>query len=106
MLENFHEKCRGKGPSLSLFKVKHGPCVGGYTKAQWDDDADECDGEDDQAFLFNLTQRKHFPVKTPEVAIKRLAGWGPYFGEGELGAWDEPFNNNGNCTSMLDEQGY
>ena len=45
-------------------------------------------------------------MKKPEIAIKRIAEWGPYFGEGELGAWDEPFNSNGNGLSMPDEEGY
>lgn len=31
--KNFHERCDGKGPTLSLFKVLDGPCIGGYTKA-------------------------------------------------------------------------
>jgi hypothetical protein len=33
MLCNFHERCKGWGPTLSLFKVKYGPSIGGYTKA-------------------------------------------------------------------------
>jgi hypothetical protein len=64
------------------------------------------DGHDVEAFLFNLTRRKHFPVMDPAIAIKRVAEWGPYFGEGELGAWDEPFNSNLNGYSMPDGPGY
>ena len=30
----FHDRCDGKGPTISLFKLKHnGDCIGGYTSA-------------------------------------------------------------------------
>jgi hypothetical protein len=35
-----------------------------------------------------------------------VAKWGPYFGEGELGAWQEPFNETDYGLSMTYEQGY
>jgi hypothetical protein len=28
---DFHSRCDGKGPTISLFKVKDGDCIGGYT---------------------------------------------------------------------------
>jgi 2,3-bisphosphoglycerate-independent phosphoglycerate mutase len=33
MLKDFHDRCDNKGPTISLFKVKGGDCIGGYTKA-------------------------------------------------------------------------
>ncbi len=30
---DFHRKSDGKGPTISLFKIKDGDCVGGYTSA-------------------------------------------------------------------------
>lgn len=102
MLEDFHRECNGCGPTISLFKMENGTCIGGYTKAQWEKDPHDCDGFDTEAFLFNLTYRRHFPVKNPEKAIRRVAEWGPYFGDGELGAWDEPFNEYGMCLSIPD----
>ena len=30
---DFHSRADGKSPTLSLFKVKDGPCIGGYTEA-------------------------------------------------------------------------
>ena len=33
MFKDFHDRCDNKGPTVSLFKVKGGNCVGGYTKA-------------------------------------------------------------------------
>jgi hypothetical protein len=33
MVKEFHSRCDGKGPTISLFKVKDGDCIGGYTSA-------------------------------------------------------------------------
>jgi hypothetical protein len=34
MLKDFHSRCDGKRPTISLFKVKDtGECIGGYTNA-------------------------------------------------------------------------
>ena len=35
MIKDFHSRCDEKGPTLCLFKVKDGDCIGGYTNAQW-----------------------------------------------------------------------
>ena len=34
--EAFHSRCDGKGPTLTLFQIKDGDCIGGFTEAQWD----------------------------------------------------------------------
>jgi hypothetical protein len=31
--KDFHSRCDKKGPTISLFKVKDGDCIGGFTKA-------------------------------------------------------------------------
>ncbi len=33
MFKDFHSRCDNKGPTISLFKLKDGDCVGGYTTA-------------------------------------------------------------------------
>jgi hypothetical protein len=33
MYKDFHSRCDGKRPTISLFKVKDGDCIGGYTNA-------------------------------------------------------------------------
>ena len=86
--------------------MKEGPCIGGFTKASWEEDSYDIIANDKDAFLFNLTYRRQFPIKKPEAAIKRVPEWGPNFGEGELAAWDEPFNSPLNGVSMLDEGSY
>jgi len=31
--DDFHSRCDNKGPTISLFKVKDGDCIGGFTNA-------------------------------------------------------------------------
>jgi hypothetical protein len=40
------------------------------------------------------------------MAIRRVAEWGPYFGDGELGAYDEPFNSYCKGLSIPNEPVY
>ncbi len=40
------------------------------------------------------------------MAIRRCPEWGPYFGEGELGAVEDDFNEDEHCISMSEESGY
>lgn len=37
---DFHTRCDGKRPTISLFKIKDGDCIGGYTNAQWSSEGD------------------------------------------------------------------
>ena len=60
---------------------------------------------DGSAVVFNLTTRKHFPVKHQEEAIRCSANQGPGFGRGDL-ATEEPFNGNENCWSWTNQAAY
>ena len=31
--KDFHSRCDNKGPTISLYKIKDGDCVGGYTSS-------------------------------------------------------------------------
>ena len=31
--KDFHSRCGKKGPTISLFKIKDGDCIGGFTNA-------------------------------------------------------------------------
>ena len=105
---DFFRKCNGKQHTLTLFKILNGPCIGGYTKSKWIErpKLNERNGADPDAFLFNLTQRRHFPVKNPAFAIKNSEMWGPYFGNGELGADNDDFNEELACVSLTGESVY
>ncbi len=53
MSNNFHSLSDNKGPTLTLFKIKNGDCIGGYTSAKWESERKY--SSDSEAFLFNLT---------------------------------------------------
>ena len=79
---DFHSRCDNKAPTISLFKVKDGDCIGGYTTAQWHSD-DKYVGDMD-AMLFNLSCCRHFPTKKIGYGeIWCLRDYGPCFGAGE-----------------------
>lgn len=51
--KNFHDSCDNKRPTISLFKVKDGDCIGGYTNVEWS--SDEKYKSDSEAMIFNLS---------------------------------------------------
>ena len=56
MTEDFHRLSDGKGPTVSLFKVKDtGDCIGGFTNAQWSGPNETIEVADPGAVIFNLT---------------------------------------------------
>jgi len=57
--KDFHSRCDSKGRTVSLFQIKDGDCIGGYTSQCWDDSRKF--KADSSAFLFNLTRSRHFP---------------------------------------------
>jgi hypothetical protein len=36
MREDFHSRCIKRGPTISLFQILDGDCIGGFTSAEWD----------------------------------------------------------------------
>ena len=105
--KDFHDRCDNKGPTISLFKIKDGDCIGGYTNAQWSSDDDRV--VDSGAILFNLSQQRVFPNVKKGKAIKCDKETGPLFtggGDYELCAANEPFNGEGNCSSWANWAGY
>jgi hypothetical protein len=96
--KDFHSRCDGQGPTISLFKVKDGDCIGGYTSAYWSSE-NKLVGDSD-AMLFNLSYKRHFPnYRTgKEIDCSRYSG--PCFrgdDSSELGPANEPFNGDGKC---------
>ena len=51
--EDFHKRCDDKGPTICLFKIKDGDCIGGYTTVSWK--SYDFGRYDIDSFLFNLT---------------------------------------------------
>ena len=104
---DFHTKCDGKGPTITLLKMVDGACIGGFTSAQWSSPSEEYGVyvEDKSAVLFNLTTRTRFPVKNHSYAINCDKNYGPVFGQAELGT-KEPFNGTDKCYSLTNYPGY
>jgi hypothetical protein len=70
MKADFHRMSDGKGPTVSLFKIKENDqCVGGFTSASWTSPQDDTDVNDSTAMLFNLTTQSLFKCKNHDEAI-------------------------------------
>ena len=77
-LLDFHSRCDEKGPTICLFKIKDGDCIGGYTTAQWKSPPGVNSSRDKDAMLFNLSCCRHFPSKGESCwEIVCSSKWGP-----------------------------
>jgi BTB/POZ domain-containing protein KCTD9 len=52
--KDFHSKCDGKGPTLSLFSYGKNDIIGGFTMAQWSSPSVPEFKKDKSAFIFEL----------------------------------------------------
>ena len=104
--EDFHRMSDGKGATVSLYKLKeNGLCIGGFTSAYWGSPHSRTPVSDSTAMLFNLTTNKVFKCQDHSMAIECYKGYGPVFGNGELGTV-QPFNGNNQCWSYAEHSGY
>ena len=85
----FHERCDGKGPTLTLIRADEGDRIyvfGGYTGASWSSPARGTQIGCRDTFLFSVIGPgctvTRFPMKDVNcgIAIWCYAGWGPVFG--------------------------
>ena len=54
--KDFHSRCDGKRPTISLFKVRDsGDCIGGYTNISWSSPNPGKNYSDNDAILLNLS---------------------------------------------------
>ena len=83
---SFHLLCDNKGPTISLYKIKDGDCIGAFTNAEWQENLaeDEIFKSDKSAILFNLYQKRFFPIQCDKKALVSYSGYGPSFGDAEL----------------------
>lgn len=98
--EHFHYRCDNMLPTITLIKIKDGPCICGFTTAQWSspDVFGTIAVPDPFSILFNLTNRRFFPCIHPPQALSVGKHNGPCFGRGDL-CLSEPFNADGNGFS-------
>ena len=83
--KDFHSRCDNKGPTISLFKVKDGDAIGGYSKAQWESYPGKDVGDSD-AMLFNLSCQRHFPNRGTGRGMYCHTSYGPSYGGYDLEA--------------------
>ena len=107
MYADFHRMRDGKGPTVTLFKIKdNNNCIGGFTSAQWTSPEKATYVTDSTAMLYNLTTRCTFNSQKHDQAIYCYKDWGPIFGIHELRRLGEPFNKGKNCWSVVNHAGY
>jgi hypothetical protein len=68
------------GPTITLLQLENGLCIGGFTSENWESTEGFVYKDDNRAVVFNLTDRKAFPVKKYNTAIRCNKNNGPYFG--------------------------
>ena len=81
--ETFHKLCDNQGINLILIKSNEGFIIGGYTPLNWDSYTNDWK-EDNDTFLFNLTNNKIFRKKdklTNSIFCHKESGpWFPFIG--------------------------
>jgi hypothetical protein len=71
------------GPTLTIIKTTTGKIFGGFTKANWDSNANK---HDTSSFVFSVDKFTKYPVKTNfEAAIHTNPHYGPIFGGWAIG---------------------
>ena len=65
----FFQKCKNKGPTLSLIKTKNGKKFGGFTKMEWTDEKKNIILGDNDAFLFSLNNMEKYNILKSQYAI-------------------------------------
>ena len=77
--KDFHNKCDGKGATITLVESSKGKRFGGFTRISWNNNIKDY-MTDANAFLFNLDKNKKFKVIKPQYAIYGRDDYGPHFG--------------------------
>ena len=74
--ENFHSKCDGQSPTVSIFKTTKGDIFGGFTDKSWDNNSGVLNTNN--SFLFSLNIMKIYPGKNGgEITCN--PDFGPWF---------------------------
>jgi len=78
----FHQKCDGKGATITFIKTTNGKRIGGFTMIPWTN-AGGTYKEDPEAFIFSLDATQKFvQYRYSNNAVYHNSGYGPTFGGG------------------------
>ena len=80
--EDFHSKCDGKGPTVTVAKLSNGKLIGGYAGVSWASSGGFTNSL--TSFLFSLTNDLQYNLKSGEEEYAQFhrSGYGPTFGHG------------------------
>lgn len=87
----FHINVGNKRPTVSLIKLRNGQVIGGYTSQSWNGNGFK---EDKDAFIFNLSKERMYPVREPTQAIYCDEKYGVVFGKGDILITDNECTSN------------
>lgn len=77
----FHNKCNGKGATITFIKTNDGKRIGGFTEVSWA--SSNSYKADSKAFIFSLdTSQKFVQWRNFNCAIYDYSSYGPTFGNG------------------------
>ena len=85
--KDFKNKCNNKGATLTIVKSNNNEIFGGFTKCNWTNE--ECQfGEDKDAFLYSITNKKIFEILKPKKAIINYDVGYAFAAFGNTDEWD------------------
>ena len=110
--KDFKNHCNNKGSTLLVVKTKDNEIFGGFTKCDWTNDNFKY-GNDKDAFLYSITNKKVFDILKPEKAIINYSEDYAFGCFGNTNDWDglyffeqpygiEGYNNYKKLTNIYD----
>jgi hypothetical protein len=87
----FHRLCDNIGPNITIVQTKDNLVFGGFTMNNWSGNGPK---KDNLAFLFNIQNKKIYPIRREENAIYCGNGWLSNFYHGKGGAASLHIANN------------
>ena len=79
--QEFHNRCDGKGASITFIKTNDGYRFGGFTSISWDSSS-SYKSNDSTAFLFSVDKQTKIPIQNQSWVTYNHASYGPTFGGG------------------------
>lgn len=77
----FHNRCDGKGATMTFIKTNNGYRFGGYTSKSWFNSGNY-NYYDDRAFIFSLDKQTKIPINWNYYITYNHSSYGPTFGGG------------------------
>ena len=93
--KDFHRYCDNKKATLTLIESTNGYIFGGYITIPWDSTSSwEYRANDNEAFIFSITNNLKYPIKNKNKVIYNHKDYGPDFGMNNIYIDKEFFNGS------------